>query len=179
MITNHDSRDAGLGLIELIVAMVVSGIVIIAVATIFGRSWLTQERVISVSEATTRGQVVSAAIERALRNALYVQVSDSGTVLRVSTSLSGSLKCQGFRLTSASGGSAQFMTSGSALTDPATWPELDDGVVALGSNPFFDASTPGVVSFSFQIATESAPVRFSGEVAPRSIQEGDSDSCWV
>lgn len=174
----HGDRDAGLGLIELIVAIVVSGIVLAGIATIFARSWITQEQVMSVSEATNRGQVVGAAIERAVRNGLYVQISDSGNSLRVSTSLPGSLKCQGFRATSTGTAPLQFSTSATTLTDSSTWPQWQSGIVAQAGTPYFDSPTPGVVRYRFQLQTESAPVRFSGTVVPRSLQEGDNDSCW-
>ena len=179
MTSQRHGREDGLGLIELIVSIVVAGIVFAAIATIFTRSFQTQEQVISVSDATTRGQLVGSAIERAVRNALYVQVSESGGVLRVSTSLDGSLKCQGFRISSAAGGSAQFSSSETGLTDPTTWPEWQTGIEAQGVTPFFDDSVPGVVSYEFQVGTEAAPVRFRGEVTLRSIQEGSNDSCWT
>ena len=178
MTTSHDERDAGLGLIELIVALVVAGIVLAGIGAIFVRSWQTQEEVMSVSEATNRGQLVASAIERAVRNGLYVQVSDSGTVLRVSTSLSGSLKCQGFRVTSDAGGTARYSMSASTLGTSDTWPEWQPAVMAQPGTPYFEEPSPGVIRYSFQLETESAPVRFAGEVSPRSIQEGDSDSCW-
>jgi Tfp pilus assembly protein PilE len=171
-------RDAGIGLIELIVAIVISGLILAGIATILARSWLTQESVTSVTQATTRGQLVSAAIERAVRNALYIQVSDSGRLLQVSTSLSGNLKCQGFRLSGDSGGSARFATDSTSLDAWSTWPIWEEGISVQGTAPFFDDSVAGVISYSFQIATESAPVKFSGDVLPRSIQEGDNDSCW-
>lgn len=170
--------DEGLGLIELIVAIVVSGILLAGVATILARSWQTQEEVISVSEATNRGQLVASAIERAVRNGLYVQISDSGSVLRVSTSLAGGLKCQGFGLTSDAGGSARFSASATSLGVASDWPEWQPGIIAQAGTPYFEEPSPGIFRYSFQLATESAPVRFSGEVTPRSIQEGDSDSCW-
>lgn len=172
-------RDDGLGLIELIVAIVVSGIVLAGIATIFVRSWQTQEQVISVSEATNRGQLVASGIERAVRNSLFSQVSDSGRVLRVSTSLPGGLKCQGFRLSSDSGGTARFSASATALGADTAWAEWETGVLPQGTTPFFSKSIDGVVTYTFQIETESAPVRFTGTVASRSVQEGDNDSCWL
>ncbi|WES65699.1 prepilin-type N-terminal cleavage/methylation domain-containing protein [Microbacter sp. GSS18] len=174
---NDKANERGLGLIELIVAVVVAGIVVAAMATILVNSWRTQEDVTSVTQATNRGQVVSSAIERAVRNALFYQVSDGGTVLRVSTSLEGSLKCQGFRLIA--DGAAHFTTSATALNATlSTWPDWQDGIRPQGTMPFFDDSAPGTVSYAFEIETDSAPVRFSGEVGPRSVQEGNPDSCW-
>lgn len=179
MTTRRVDRDAGLGLIELIVAIVVSGIVLAGIATIFVRSWQAQEQVISVSEATNRGQLVASGIERAVRNSLFTEVSDGGKVLRTSTSLAGALKCQGFRLTSDAGGTARFSTSATALTADSAWAEWETGVMPQGATPFFSKSIDGVVTYTFQIETESAPVRFAGAVASRSVEEGDNDTCWL
>ncbi|GAB3604446.1 PilW family protein [Microbacterium aureliae] len=178
MTLRREDRDDGLGLIELIVAIVVSGIVLMGIATIFARSWQTQEEVISASEATNRGQLVSAAIERAVRNGLFVQVSDSGRELRVSTSLTGALKCQGFRLSSDSGGVARFSGASATLATSDLWPEWETGILPQGAIPFFAESGTDVVTYAFEIETESAPVRFAGQVSPRSVQEGTNDSCW-
>jgi prepilin-type N-terminal cleavage/methylation domain-containing protein len=178
MIRRHEDRDDGLGLIELIVAIVVSGILLAGIATIFVRSWQTQGQVISVSEATNRGQLVSAAIERAVRNGLYVQVSDSGRELRVSTSLAGGLKCQGFRMSSDTGGIARFSGASSTLSASEFWPEWETGILPQGSTAYFAESGTDVVTYTFQIETDSAPVRFAGQVSPRSSQEGTNDSCW-
>lgn len=178
MMIRHRNRDEGLGLIELIVAIVVSGILFIGIATVFTRSWQTQEEVMSVSEATNRGQLVASAVERAVRNGLYVEVSADGTTLRVSTSLSGSLKCQAFLLADTSGGIARFSASSGPLGDSSTWPTWQTGVAADGATPFFDDSTPGVIRYGFQLDTDSAPVRFAGEVAPRSVQDATNGGCW-
>jgi Tfp pilus assembly protein PilW len=178
MIRRLDDKEAGLGLIELIVAVVVSAILLAGIATIFARSWQTQGNVISVSEATNRGQVVSAAIERAVRNGLFVQVSDSGRELRVSTSLGGGLKCQGFRLSSDSGGVARFSGASASLAASDLWPLWETGILPQGTTPFFLESGTDVVTYTFQIETESVPVSFVGQVSPRSVQEGTNDSCW-
>lgn len=172
-----DEADAGLSLIELIVVIVITGIVMGAVVTIFVNSWRTQEEVVSVSEATNRGQLVSSAFERAVRNAVAVDVAsaDGGIAVQVRTTLGGTLVCQGFFLVD--GGSHWTATAGALGTTPSAWPEWTDGVVQQGSTPFFVLSADGVVEYSFDIDTESAPVRFNGEVSPRSLAEGSSP-CW-
>lgn len=169
--------DSGLSLIELIVVIVITGIIMGAVVTIFVNSWRTQEEVVSVSEATNRGQLVSSAVERAVRNSVAADVSSAGggTVLRVKTTLAGGLACQGFFLVD--GGSRWMASAGALSATPAAWPEWTDGVVQQGSTPFFLLTAEGVVEYAFDVATESAPVRFNGEVSPRSLAEGSSP-CW-
>jgi prepilin-type N-terminal cleavage/methylation domain-containing protein len=170
------TNDDGLGLIELIVAIVVSGIVVAAIATIFVNSWRTQEQVTSVTQATNRGQVVGSTIERAMRNALYFDVTESGTVLRVRTSLDGSLKCQGFRITDTA---AQLTTHASVLASSnTTWATWQTGITQQGSTPYFARTTAGSLTYSFRMSTDASPVSFSGHAEPRSVQETGSGGCW-
>lgn len=168
--------DDGISMIELIIVVLITGIILSAVATIFVNSWRAQEDVVSVSDATNRGQLVSAAVERAVRNSIAVDVTSAGggAVLRVKTTLGGGLACQGFYLVD--GGSYWTTSAGALGATPSDWPEWTDGVEQQGSIPFF-ALDSGVVDYAFDIATESAPVRFNGEVSPRSLAEGSSP-CW-
>ena len=183
MYTPHDDDD-GLGLIELIVAIVVSGIVLIAIVSIFINSWRTQEQVATVTEATNRGQVIGSAIERAMRNALWFDVPASygGDVLVVSTSLEGASKCQGFRFTAGGApdfGAAQLSMDEVALSgDPTNWPEWKSGVAKQGTTPFFRKTVDGTLAYAFQIETDAAAVEFSSDIAPRSTQAAGSDGCW-
>ena len=73
----------------MIVALLVSTVVLIAVATILVNSWLTQQDVTSTTEATNRGQLIGQSIERAMRNAVAFDISPDGRMLRVHTTLGG------------------------------------------------------------------------------------------
>ncbi|QIG40937.1 hypothetical protein G5T42_16865 [Microbacterium sp. 4R-513] len=174
--THHTSKrddDSGLGLIELIVVLVVTGIIMIAIASIFVNSWKTQDQVTSVTGSTNRGQVVGSMIERAVRNSLYLSVNGAGDELRVRTSLDGTaLKCQGFKVASTG---VQVATSSTSIG--TTWPAWKPAIKAVGGAPYFTL-TNGVLSYSFDIQTESAPVRISGDVAVRSDQETGNGGCW-
>jgi type II secretory pathway pseudopilin PulG len=177
-------NDAGVTLIELIVYIILVSILSGIAVTVLVNSWRTQEDVVTVTDATNKGQVMSSAIERAVRNGLEYDIANSGNTLRVRTSLTGSLQCQGFHLVD--GQPARFTASSGALAaDPDQWPEwvtqvdaevLSGGVVV----PFFalPAGANSTVGFTFLIPTESAPVRFDGEVATRSVPTGVSSPCW-
>ncbi|NLP85910.1 prepilin-type N-terminal cleavage/methylation domain-containing protein [Microbacterium sp. CFH 90308] len=170
--------DTGLSLIELIVALVVGGIVIGAMATIFINTWKTQEEVTTVSQATSRGQLVGSTIERALRNATEYQVTADGTELRVYTTLGGSLECQGFRLTAGSlRMSSTSIASGGLAADATTWPEWQTGIAARGTTPFLEP-VGSAVTYTFDVTTESASVRFAGEASARTPLKGDDGGCW-
>ena len=185
--------DDGLGLIELIVAMLVSTIVMIGVGTILINSWLAQKDVLSTSEATNRGQLVSSVIERAMRNAIDFEVRQAGvaqatgTELWVHTSLPGALACQAFLLDD---GTAR-MKFASIDLDLTPWGEwLDDNatrpwqarVKQANGKPFF--SHPGApsgrtVEYAFDVETDLAPVEFRGEASKRYIDPADTEGdCW-
>lgn len=154
--------DSGLSLIELIVAVVVSSFILAGIAMIFINSWNTQEDVTTTTEATSSGQLVSSTIERAVRNADYLVVQN-GNVLLVRTTLGGSLTCQGFDLSS---GQARMSLSAGPIS--SHWDAWEDGVRADGSIPIFDnPSGSRRVSYTFELDTASAPVRFEGEATAR------------
>lgn len=169
--------DAGLTLIELIMYMLLASVLLGAMATILVNSWSTQRDVQTTNEATNRGQLIGQSIERAMRNAQAFDVSTDGTLLRVDTRLGGSRRCQGFWM---NGGAAYMTTSASALPSAVTpdWPDpWQSGVVQNGSTRFFEQDGLSV-TFTFDITTDSAPVRFQGEAAMRTPATGGSSPCW-
>ena len=167
--------EAGVTLIELIVYVLLVGIILIATSMILTNSISTQRDVTSVSSATARGQAMGHTIERAVRNGLAFEVDATGTELRVRTSLSGSLACQAFQLTT---GQARMALSSTALPAAATdWTQWEDGITKDGVTPFLAASGQRV-SYTFEITTEGAPVRISGEASTRSTPTGVTAPCW-
>ncbi|WP_442575419.1 prepilin-type N-terminal cleavage/methylation domain-containing protein [Microbacterium sp. F51-2R] len=168
-----DRDDSGLGLIELIVVIVVTGIIMTAIATIFVNSWKTQDEVTSVTGATDRGQVIGSMIERAVRNSLYLSVNAAGDELRIRTSLDGTaLRCQGFKISTTG---IQIATSATSIA--SSWPAWQPPVQAVDSAPYF-VLTNGVLTYGFNIKTRSAPVRIGGDVSVRSDQETGNGGCW-
>ena len=174
--------DDGLTLIELIVGLLVSTIVVVGVATILVNSWLTQNDVLSTSQATNRGQLVSSAIEKAMRNALYAQVLGGGSELWVRTTFTDDRRCQAFHIAD---GVAE-MKSDAVDVASAAWgrwldvAEYDHFVVNVDAPPAGVFSPTGVattVNYDFAVKTDSAPVQFSGEASIRAGQTG-SGGCW-
>lgn len=175
--SSHDDGSAGLSLIEVIIYVLLSSVLLGAMATILINSWTTQKDVQAITEATTRGQLIGQSIERAMRNAQAFEVSTDGTLLRVDTRLDGVRRCQAFWMT---GGAAYLTTS--ATTLPAAtvtdWPEpWQLGVVQNATTRFFEQDGL-TVTFTFDITTESAPVRFKGEAAMRTPATGGTTPCW-
>lgn len=173
--TLDDGRDdAGISLIELIVYVLLASTILIATTMILINSWNTQKDVTSVSEATNRGQSMGSTIERAMRNALAFEVTNENE-LRVRTSLTGAQQCQAFYLAPGTARIAQ--APGVLPLDPASWTLWNSGVKQNGATPFF-AQNGTTVSYTFDIETESAPVRFAGEVSTRSTSTGVTSPCW-
>ena len=172
------ANDAGVTLVEVILYVLLSSLVLIATTMILINSLTTQRDVASVSEATSRGQGIGSAIERALHNGLAFDVSahgTHGTQLRVRTSLEGSQACQGFLLTD---GQARLSQSATAIPlDATTWSDWESGIAPDGTEPYFTATGPSV-SYSFTITTDSAPVRIRGQAALRSAPTGVTAPCW-
>ncbi|NLP85899.1 hypothetical protein HF576_18875 [Microbacterium sp. CFH 90308] len=169
--------DAGITLVELIIYVLVSSTLLLATAMILINSVNAQRDVLSMSEATARGQAMGATIERALRNAVAVDVATdpTGATLRVHTSLAGALECQGFVF---SGGDARTALSDSALSAPSGWTVWESGILPSGAEAFFTPDDAGV-AYAFEIATDAAPVRIAGETATRiNVSAGVTAPCW-
>jgi type II secretory pathway pseudopilin PulG len=165
------SPDDGLTLIELIIYMLISSMILVAVGGMLINSWRAQDNVISESQATNRGQIVTSAIERAVRNALALKVV--GSTLQVHTSLEGRT-CQGFGLAA----DATMAMGTDAL--PAVWPEWVSGISSIPGMPVLEEVVAGkTVNYAFQITTttSAAPVRFIGSVSARN-PTGASSPCW-
>jgi hypothetical protein len=117
---------------------------------------------------------VASVIERAVRNADYIDVSADQSTLLVQTSLGGALTCQGFHLTTSE---LLMAIRSTPLGDPTLWPSWKDGVQPQGTTPFL-TRTGNTVSYAFDMTTQSAPVHFTGRAALRSVSTGQARSCW-
>lgn len=186
-------KDDGFSLVELIVSIMVSSIILVAVGSLLFNSWRTQEEVTSMTQATNSGQLMGAMIERAIRNAEEIDTGSASTdVLIVRTCLGSgddppneSLKYQGFAVTAdpssgtehASRDIIRFATSNTPLlADPTSWPEWQPHVHVTG----WDITSPatGVVNYTFEVETDSAPVQITGTVKMRSQSQSLEDGCW-
>lgn len=175
---NAPRNDEGLSLIELIIALLVSTIILVGIATVLGNAWVAQADVTSTSQATTRGQLISSTVERAMRNAREFKVEGvDGGELWVWTSLDGARECQGFLL--ADGGARMTITAG-MLPSPSTWPDWEQDVAqhATPSLRDFFVDHGDSIDYAFDILTDSAPVRFEGVAARRFNAAGGINPCW-
>ncbi|WP_193596362.1 PilW family protein [Microbacterium sp. YJN-G] len=171
---HQTTGDAGVTLVELIIGMLIGTVVLGVSVLIFANSLQTQATVTSVTQATNEGQIVASTIERAVRNADFIDVSADQRTLQVQTSLGGALTCQGFHL---DGDTIRMTLRSTPLGDPALWPAWQDGVAAHGSDPFVARAGRGVV-YAFDMTTDATPVLFTGEASLRSISTGQARTCW-
>ena len=173
--TDEIGTEEGLTLVELIIYVMLVGLILLITAMILANSITTQRDVTSVSQATNRGQAMGRTIERAMHNAVAFQVNASRTELRVRTSLPGDLACQAFQLTD---GTARLSFSSGPLPDLATdWSDWQDAVIPYETEPYFSVDGQEV-SYTFQIETDSAPVRIAGAASTRSTPTGVTAPCW-
>lgn len=170
--------DAGLSLIELIIYILIIGVIGTLIMMLFINMWQTERSVKDQTAATTRGQLVSSQIERAMRNAVAFSVTDGGATLKVATSLSGAQQCQGFHFTD---DGALMTISNAPSGDPTSWPEWQDRLEQVASYPFFAEKGTNGVTYSFDAIepdAKSAPVRFTGDVHMRNASAGTLSPCW-
>ncbi|WP_243077293.1 prepilin-type N-terminal cleavage/methylation domain-containing protein [Microbacterium sp. SS28] len=169
------TNDEGLTLIELIIYIVILGIISTAIVMILTNTLRAQASVTSQTQATTRGQLVSSEIEKAMRNAIAFTVSPDGSTLHVNTSFAGSKQCQAFALTS---DGLKMSVSSSPAPDISVWPVWQKRVAAVGvSTPAFTALGGDGVTYAFNATSDSAPVRFTGNAYTRNDKTGVMGGC--
>ena len=142
------------------------------ISMIFVNMWSTQASVTSQTAATTRGQLVSSEIEKAMRNAIAFSISPDGTTLSVNTSFTADRQCQNFALKS--DGLHMSVTSTPA---PTTWPVWQDRVSPLGLTPVFKPAGATGVTYSFATTSDSGPVKFTGTAYMRNSTTGNMGGC--
>lgn len=78
---NNFEREAGMSLVELIVAIAVSALLLGVIAVIFGQGLTAQMQQASRNAATAQLNAVSAYLNESIRNATTARVSESGSRL--------------------------------------------------------------------------------------------------
>ncbi|MDQ0614916.1 type II secretory pathway pseudopilin PulG [Microbacterium sp. W4I4] len=171
--------ESGLSLIELIIYVLILGVITAAIAMLFINTLQTEKSVRDQTAATTRGQLISSQIERAVRNAEAFAIEDGGATLKVnSVDRNGTTLCQGFTF---SGGDVRMVISDSPSATPSSWPAWQDGVKKDPAKPYFSASGADAVTYAFDATNPDlggSPVRFTGNVYMRNTASGSVSPCW-
>lgn len=192
-------KDDGASLIELIIYVIVLGLLMTGLSTMFVNMWLTQGQVDARTQATTHGQLVSTEVEKAMRNATGFKVISGGTTLLVQTSLAGPQQCQAFHFDPAGGvnarGTLRMVIAAAPAPAPSAGYAWQDGISphtdATYSQLFTGVNAAGVpavtspvgVHYSFaakaaDAGTQIAPVVFSGTAFSRNSTLGSTTTCW-
>ncbi|WP_045299046.1 type IV pilus modification PilV family protein [Microbacterium trichothecenolyticum] len=165
-------------MIEIIIGMILLAIIAVAILPALwqGIQYSSQQAATATATRELNSVIEGIRENPDCGNALDFDVDDAtGTELRVRTSLGGNLACQASLLKD---GDARFTTSSGALPALASdWARWENGIAQYASTPFF-VENGDVVTYTFDIETDSAPVRFSGEAAARSTATGVSLPCW-
>ena len=121
-------QDAGMSLVELIVAMAVSALLLGVIAAIFGQGLAAQAQQASRNTATAQLDAVSAYLNESIRNSTTARVSESGSRLdlTVVNEAGTAYECRAWKI------SGETLWYSSGTTAPAfttTWAKLAQQLV--------------------------------------------------
>lgn len=140
----------GITLVELLVYMVLATVVLSIVGGLLISSLTTQRTVRSAAEATTIGQLIVRSIDRGVRNASAVRVTDSGRLLvaRTTGAAADSWVCRAWYIDAAGNGTVYMIDAASAAgintANAATsWVRLGAAAAVGITAPFSPTSMPG------------------------------------
>jgi type II secretory pathway pseudopilin PulG len=159
-----DRDDRGFTLIELLVYLALSVLVLGLVGGFLINSLTTERSVRGTTEASNSGQVAAQSISRGVRDALRIDVSSDGSLLRVlivddalATPLS--IRCQAWYIAD---GELRMTQSTNPIPVPpgaaavANWTLIAEDISAVGSSEYF---TPTGGGASVDVAFKLAPAR--------------------
>ncbi|WHP17777.1 prepilin-type N-terminal cleavage/methylation domain-containing protein [Cellulomonas sp. ES6] len=184
------SRDSGMTLVELLVAMSIGIVVLLLVGATMYRTLVTQRDVTSLTQATNQAQTAAASVERSVRNATAVShlTTPSGVeILRMRTrtgSAGGaSTRCEAYAY-DPSAHTLRRTTAASAI-DPATsstWSLIIDKVspsTGTALLPLTTVAGRSQVALSFSVAAGKVkPVEVESVVYPLPSSDTGSAPCF-
>lgn len=158
-------------MIELIIGMGIGAVVAVLAVYMLINTFTTQGTVTSVTAASTRAQTISEVIDKAVRTAAALQVTNGGTELDVER---GDGSCERFRVYDST---LQHRTGTGAWSDLSSYQPVDFEVQGVGTptpSPYFSSPSPPAVSYSFRLADRSGAVDLVSVVAPRTAVRSSS-----
>lgn len=164
--------ERGVTLIELITVIALIGVVFGGLTAVLMGIWSAQRTVTDTTQATTQADAVSTALDRALRNAQAIKISDSGATLQVRTSLPRQNRCQGFAVVA---GALRVHQSADALPDRSTWSPWVKTAAGAGPASFTMQQTK--IAYAITLTVDDTALVVESAVAPRT-PSGGSTPCW-
>lgn len=177
--TAHSRRvrgeEAGMTLIELIVAVLITALLLGAVASLFASGLRSESATRDRDTATGAAQVVTESLHASIRNA--AEVLATGNLLRavVATGSTG-WECRAWALV---GDELRYRTSAAPIgTDATTWTVLARGVSGTleGGVPFTNDGR--LVTIGVAVTAGAASVPVTAGVAAQARAEGPVIACW-
>jgi Tfp pilus assembly protein PilW len=197
--------DGGFTLVELIVYSVLLILVMAIAGSIFVRLLWGQRDVTDYADANNTAQITFRQLERDLRNAAIVDVSDNGNLLVVDTRIAtatddGTFYCVGYyydatdgtlRRTQSTDGTATTAAALSKTTDAGvrtvalSWNGAYEDFTAVGSSRVFGVTDttytyPAIPGIPVKLATETGnghdPIEFTKTISLRP-QNGSNGTC--
>lgn len=160
------SDERGLTLVELIVAIVISGFVVGMLALVFINGWSAQQRTAARDLATSEANAVAAQLIPSVRNSTAMRINTAGTRLDLTVLTdAGTWECRAWAVTTVSGKSVVRYASraGAAVAaDGSTLKTIASGATATltGSAAFATTGTRGLkIGIRFTQGSESVDLR--------------------
>jgi type II secretory pathway pseudopilin PulG len=172
--------DAGLTLIEVIIYIVVGGIVLTMLASVFINGMRVDAATRDRDVATGTAQSITNSITMSVRNATEVRVD--GTELRARVAVgAASWECRAWYLDGDALRYRSYAAGGPVPAAGSDWNALGDGLSAA-SAPFTQHGKR--IEFAMTVTVEDTAVPIAGSAVARAVQaasditEGTPSTCW-
>lgn len=179
--TGRLRSDEGLTLVELIVAIVIAGIVLGMVATIFINGWSAQQRTSARDLATGEANAVAAQLIPSVRNATAMRINATGTRLDLTVLTdAGTWECRAWAVTTVAGKSVvryAHRAGAAVAADGSTLKTIATGATPAltGSVAFATTGTRGLkIGIRFTHCSEFVDLR--NTVTAQAVKTG-APSC--
>lgn len=170
----HD--DEGLTLVELIIYIVVGGIVLGLLGSVFLNGMRVDGATRDRDVATGTAQVISNSITMSVRNASEVQVD--GPVLRARVAVGvADWQCRAWYFDGTALRFKAYTPGGAVPAASGSWKALGEGVLSASSPGPFTLNGKSV-AFALTVTVEDAEVPVAGSAVARALQEGTPARCW-
>ncbi|HWK76917.1 hypothetical protein [Microbacterium sp.] len=176
MTRRQDPDDDGLTLVELILYMLIAGVVLVLVSSIFINGWGAQVATTDRDAATGQANLVTASLQKSIRNATEINPSTGSgdTLVAVVATGSSGWECRAWKRDAT--GDLLYKSSNSVIDTSVTtgWATLATGI---DDGPIFSAPSSTRLEYSFTASAGSATVPINGAVKAQAVIQG-AGPCW-
>lgn len=169
--------DAGLTLVELIVAIVVSGLLLGLLVVAFVNGLAAQQQATARDRATGQANLLSASLTSSLRNATATRVAADGARVDATVFTStGSWECRAWAL---DGGEVRYSSGATARATSTTgWTALATGAEGtLDADAAFAAEGDRTVAIGIRVTDAAQTAVISNGVTAQAVAPGGAPTC--